>query len=185
MTTLARERMMAETIPIKSGDTQPRSRRNHRSISDRIFRACTQDHEILGFESINAVGEGFEIVNQSDGLGLEHSGEFRGIDRPCKVGDLASSPANRSGHAKARAVHRDPFRFHKVRNDVGQASLLLAHVNFLDYLIKSVAVAVKCGEPGPRCADLSCEDHGSIFLHSRSSRASNSSASFGPHEPAA
>src|SRR5437879_9188898 len=69
--------MMAETIPIKPGDTQPRSRRNHRSISDRIFRACTQGHEILGFESINAVGEGFEIVNQSDGLELEHSGEFR------------------------------------------------------------------------------------------------------------
>src|SRR5437899_10824451 len=101
--------MMAETIPIKSGDTQPRSRRNHLSISNRIFRACTQDHEILGFESIHAVGEGFEIVNQSDGLELEHSGEFRRMDRPCQVRDLSASAVTRSGHSKARPGHRNPL----------------------------------------------------------------------------
>jgi hypothetical protein len=53
---------------------------------------------------------------------------------------------------------------------------------FFDY-VSVCCLRFKSSQSGASSADIACENHGSIFLHCRPSRPSNSSDSTGPHVP--
>ena len=65
-----------------------------------------------------------------------------------------------------------------------QPAVLLAHVNLFDDALQVITLCFERCQSGARGADFTGQNHCSIFLHSRSSRSSRSSASLGPKVPA-
>ena len=59
---------------------------------------------ILGIESGNAPGIGFEVVNQEGFLDLEFVGQTLGFDDPGKIGSLHPPVAHRARNAEAGGV---------------------------------------------------------------------------------
>src|SRR4029078_9608659 len=66
MTTFRCEGMVAEAVPVKTGDAEARSSGNHSLIPFRVFRAFAERHKIFRFESVDAVGVGFHVIDEAD-----------------------------------------------------------------------------------------------------------------------
>src|SRR5437667_3969762 len=177
--------MVPLPIPIKTRCSKTGSRGDYSSISFRIVCAFTQRDEILRFECVDPVGVSFEIIDQSHRTELELICQFTRIYDPRKIRNPTSPAAHGSRYSKACTLHRYPFCPDEVGDDVGQAPMLLAHIDLLDHTLQLVALSFEGRQPDASRADFTCENHDSIFLHSRPSCSINSSASFGPHVPAA
>ena len=80
-------------------------------------------------------------------------------------------------------MHRNAFGLDELSDHLGQAVALLAGIGFFDHTFQFAAFGFEGSQPGAGSANVACENHGSIFLHCRPSRASNSSESAGPHVP--
>src|SRR5579862_9563682 len=177
------EGMMPKTIPIKPGDAEAGPGRDHRAISIGVVRSGVQRDQILRLQRIDAVRIGFKIIDQADGVELELRRQFARINGPGQIGNLAASAAHWASHAKARAVHWNAFGFDELRYNFRQAAAFLAGISLFDYTEQLAAFGVEGGQSSAGSANVACENHGSIFLHCRPSRASNSSDSAGPHVP--
>ncbi len=66
MAAFASERMMAKAVPVESGHAEAGAGGDHSAVAFGVFRAFAQSDEVFGVESVDAVGVGFEIVEQAD-----------------------------------------------------------------------------------------------------------------------
>ncbi len=178
----AGERMMTETVPVKSGFAQPGSRRNHGGVAFGLARPFAQGDEVLRLQRVNSVGEGFEVVDQTDAAQLQLRGQFARVNGPRQVRNLAAASSDRTCDSKARRLRWNALGPGEVGNNFGQAAVLLAGIDFLDHALQAIALGLEGRESRVGGADVARKDH-AIFLQCRPSRSMRSSDSFGPHEP--
>src|SRR5258705_8421838 len=126
---------------------------------------------------------GLKVFDRPHRSGLEWWGRFAQINGPGEIRSFAGSAWAWSRHAETGAVHRNALRLHELGNDFRQTPTLLAGVGFFHHAVQLVAFRVERGQSRAGSANVACENHGSIFLHCRPSRVSNSSDSAGPHVP--
>ena len=71
----------------------------------------------------------------------------------------------------------------EIGDDFRQSAMFLAGVAFFNHAFQLAAFSLEGCQTAAGSANIACENHGSIFLHRRPSRASNSSDSAGPQVP--
>src|SRR5262249_13103844 len=125
--------------------------------------------------------------------GIDHPRQIRGIDSAVqnRTGDSETCRGNCAGSAKLEASVAALAE--KQTNDFVEGRVVSAYKDRLLQEDQAFGVCGEDGEAAVRAADIAGQDerrgsgrrHPGIFLQWRSSRAMISSASAGPHEPAA
>ena len=185
MAAFAGENVMPGAIPVHSGFAQSGSGGDHRLVADRLSLHLVERNHILGVESGNAPGIGFEIVDQEGLFDLEFIGQTLGLDDPGKIGSFHPAVAHRASNAEASGVRMQVRSIDKFGHDLIQAGILAAGKDGCGDQAEAAIDSVEECQPGVGASDVACQNHFSKFLQWRPSRSSRSSASFGPQVPAA
>src|SRR6185369_805196 len=107
------------------------------------------------------------------------------LDDPWQVGSLDASSANRAGDAEGRDVGFVTGGLQKLHHDLVQPARFFAGIDRLGHEFRLPICDFQEGETAVGAAYVSGENHFSKFLQRRPSFSINSSASFGPQDPAA
>src|SRR5579863_7245445 len=179
------ENVVLRPVPIHAGFPESGAGGNYSLVAYGISFYLVERNYVLGIERRNSPGVGLKIINQNCLFQFEFVSETLGLDDPGKVGGFNPAVANRASHAEASGIGTHLCGIYKLRDDLIQAGIFAAGK---DGCRNQAEVAVDNIEERQPCigpSDVACQDHLSKFLQWRPSRSSNSSASFGPHVPAA
>src|SRR5580704_11576003 len=95
-----RKGVVAKSVPVKAGFTQSGAGGNYSDIALRVARTFANGHEIFGLKRVDAVGEGLEVINQSDSAQFQLRCEFARVDDPRQIGNFAAASADRTSNSK-------------------------------------------------------------------------------------
>jgi hypothetical protein len=182
---LARDGEVVAAVEDEAGGAETRPRGDHRAVPVRARRAFVQAHEVVSTEHGDAVRHRLEIVHERDLRKAELLRELARLDDPRQVRRAHAAAAHGTRDAEPRAVEAVRVRAAEVAQDLDEARMMRARIDLLDLDLEPVLLLVDESDPRVRPADVAGQDHSSTLRQRRPSRPSNSSASFGPHEPAA
>ena len=91
---------------------------------------------------------------------------------------------HRTGNAEAGAIDRYSLPHYELPQRLAKSFVICGLVNLLHRALQAVAFELECCQADVRSTNIAGENHGTIFLHWRPSRAISSSESFGPQLPA-
>ena len=185
MATFGGEDVVLRPVPIHAGLPESGAGGDYRLVAYGISFYLVQRNYVFGVKRRNSPGVGLKIINQNCLFQFEFVGETSGLDDPGKIGCFNPAVANRASNAEASGIGMHLCRIDELRDDLIQAGIFAARKhgcgNQAEVAVDNIEERQPCIGP----SDVACQDHLSKFLQWRPSRSSNSSASFGPHVPAA
>src|SRR5580698_5146698 len=185
MATFGGEDVMFRSVPIHAGLPESGAGGDYSLVAYGISFYLVQRNDVFGIERRNSPRVGLKIINQNCLFQFEFVGETLRLDDPGKVGGFNPAVANRASHAEASGIGMNFCGMDKLGDNLIQAGVFAAGKhgsgNQAEMAVDNIEERQPCIGP----SDVACQDHLSKFLQWRPSRSSNSSASFGPHVPAA
>src|ERR671925_246651 len=101
MAPLAGERAMLLSIPVQPCFAQPGAGGDDRGVPKRIRDPLIKQHKILWSQQGEAIGGGFEVIEQQEAYEMQLMCELPSIDDPRQVHHFTASISDRSGDPQA------------------------------------------------------------------------------------
>ena len=159
MAAFGSDRKMAVAVPEKPRLAQARAGGDDRRVANRVLVARIENDEILGHQPGDAVGVGFDVIDEPDLFEVQCAGEVLRIDDPGEVRHLRPALFHRPGNAEAGMLGFDAMFGDEAEGHLLQACILVAGISAEVFRSEAEILRVEGCQVDFCAADISSQNH--------------------------